>query len=113
MTLVDALVRLAAAVAALQQQITELNMAQGMTPEQAAQLAQAVADVAALRTAVDNLAASVTGVQTQVSDVVSQAQAQAQATASLRADLEAVRSDVAVLKQGVGDLGSLPALPQV
>lgn len=140
MTLVEALARLAAAVASLQQQIINLG-ASGMTPEQQAQFAQALADIATIKSQIEGLAQqsaatqqAIASVQPQIDAVVAQAQSAAAAHATLREEFEATRSvvgainesvgangnaiaalraDVDVLKAGVGDIGSLPPLPPI
>lgn len=87
-TLAAYLGRLAAAVAALNVRISELSEA-GMTETEKAQLAQAVKDAAECKVAIANLTNTLTAMQTEVG---------------------ALRSDVAVLKQGVGDLSTLPPI---
>lgn len=140
MTLVEALARLAAAVASLQLQIANLG-ANGMTPEQQAQFSQAMADIATLKAQVEQMVLSmgatnerVTSQQAQIDAVVAQAAAAASAHAALRDEVGAMqstvgalnesvgangtaiatlRTEVDALKAGVGDIGSLPTLPQV
>ncbi len=110
MTLAQFLVALAARIAAIETAITEISNMQGMTPEQAAQLAQAVNDIASLRVSVDNLSGSFTSVQSQVTDLSAVVQAAAAAHAGLRATVEAQGEEIAQIVAAVGDLGSLPPI---
>lgn len=88
-SLAEYVARLATAIVAMNNRITEVANMSGMTQQQAEQLAQVVREAAELRLALNNLSATVSGIQTEVGSL---------------------RSDVAVLKQGVGDLSSLPPL---
>jgi dihydrodipicolinate reductase len=77
----------------LEELAAQIQGATGMTPEQAAQLAQAVTDIAALRATVEALDVSVHE-HYQV----------------LRTEVDAVKVDVESLKAGVGDLSVLPQI---
>jgi ubiquinone biosynthesis protein UbiJ len=110
MNLAQYLAALVTALASLEAQVKGLSDMAGMTPEQSAQLAQAVSEVAALRAELRDLASSVAG---QFGDVTRTLQAAASAHGQLRSDVDALRSDVDALRAGVGDLSSLPPLPQV
>lgn len=140
MTIVEALARLAAAIASLQLQIANIG-ANGMTPEQQAQFSQAMADIATLKSQVEQVVLSmgatnerVTSQQAQIDAVVSVTTSMATAHATLRDEMAAMqstigalnesvgangtsvaelRAEVDALKSGIGDIGALPPLPNV
>jgi hypothetical protein len=96
MTLAEYLSALSARVAAIETRLAEPPAALGATPEHTARLDRAIEDIASLR---DTVVAT------------SAAAESAHALAdSMRSDLDAVRRDVATVKDAQGDLAAL-ALP--
>ena len=110
MTLAQFLIALAARLASIDARITELSTMQGMSPEQAVQLAQAVADVALLKSAIESVSQGVVSTQAQVADVTRVLQAAATSQSAMRAEVDELRAEITTLKSSVGDLSSLPAI---